>query len=194
MAESRAARLRATPFRVYVTPALTSFVRALLRRLATPALVLVTIAGAAYLLARAVESGYPALGLLPEWTLGVWVVLFLATELTPVGLPRGGFMTVSSAFDYAAIVLFGPFVTAILDLISGMAAHGLARPRPPVRVFFNLATCVISAFGASAVFEALGGTRGAIALDPRGLLAFAGLGVTYFILNTGLVSLVLAIE
>ena len=193
MAESRAARLRGVHFRVLATPA-PWLLRALVQRVATPAVVLSTIAGATYLVFQAAPAGFADLGFLPDWTIGAWVLLLAATELTPVRLPRGGFMTVSSAFDYAAIVLFGPFVTAILDLISGVAVHGLIRPRPLLKVFFNLATCVISAFGASAVYRALGGTPGSIAIDARGLGAFAGLGITYFALNTGLVSLVLAIE
>ena len=193
MAESRVARLRAVPFRVFASPAQASLLRAA-QRLATPAIVLLTVAFAAVLLVQNADSGMAALGLLPEWTIGAWIVLLALTELTPVKLPRGGFMTVSSAFDYAAIVLFGPFVTAILDTTSGGVAHALVRPRSPQRVIFNFATCVISAFGASAVFTALGGTPGAITVDPRGVVAFAGLGTSYFILNTGLVSLVLAAE
>lgn len=193
MAESRVARLRAVPFRVFASPAQASLLRAA-RRLGTPAIVLLTIAGATYCLFNAAQSGVAAFGFIPDWTIGAWVVLLAVTELTPVKLPRGGFMTVSSAFDYAAIVLFGPFVTAILDLVSGVVAHGLARPRPLERVFFNLATCVLAAFSANWVYRTLGGPPGAIAIDPRGLLAFAGLGTTYFAVNTGLVSLVLGVE
>jgi putative nucleotidyltransferase with HDIG domain len=192
MAESRVARLCAVPLRS-LAHAPTPF-RAALRKLATPALVTgVLILAAAFAMSAAPE-GMARLGTLPAGVIAAWILVLVATELTPVGLPRGGTMTVSSAFDYAAIVLFGPFVTAFLDLVSGVLAHGLLRPRAPHRVLFNLATCVIAAFAASAVYRTLGGPTDPFVLSARGLLAMCGLGATYFAVNTGLVSLVLGAD
>jgi putative nucleotidyltransferase with HDIG domain len=193
MAELKVARLRGIPFQA-LAHARSPVFRAFLDRFSTPAVVLGVIAFAATLLHSGAESGLVSLATLPGLLIAAWVALLVLTELTPVALPRGGFMTVSSAFDYAAIVLFGPFVTAGFDLVSGVLAHGLLRPRPPHRVLFNLATCAIAAFGGSAVYRGLGGTPGVLTLDPGQLAAFLGLGVTYFALNSGLVSLVLAAE
>jgi putative nucleotidyltransferase with HDIG domain len=152
------------------------------------------LALAGFLLVRGSHWSFPVSAVSLELTLAIWIAVLMATELTPVRLPRGGFLTVSSAFDHAAILIFGPFATAILDLLSGITVHGLLRPRPPVRVLFNLATCIVAAFGASAVHRALGGTPGRLELEVGELLAFAGLGITYFAINTGLVSLVLGAE
>jgi putative nucleotidyltransferase with HDIG domain len=124
----------------------------------------------------------------------LWVGLLVVTELTPSRMPRGGFMTVSSAFDYAAVILFGPLTAAWIDLVSGVVAHGLLRPRHPVRVAYNLATYVLAAFAGGAVYAGLGGSFGHFALDGRHLIALCGLGLTYFAVNTGLVSLALAAE
>jgi putative nucleotidyltransferase with HDIG domain len=124
----------------------------------------------------------------------LWVGLLVLTELTPVRMPRGGFMTVSSAFDYAAILLFGPLAAAWIDVLSGAIAHGLLRPRHVVRLAYNLATYTLAAFAGGAVYAGLGGTFGSFALDARHLVALGGLGLTYFVVNTGLVSLALAAE
>lgn len=124
----------------------------------------------------------------------LWIGLLVLTELTPVRMPRGGFMTVSSAFDYAAIILFGPLAAAWIDLVSGAIAHGVLRPRHPVRLAYNLATYALAAFASGAVYAGLGGSFGTFALDGQSLIALAGLGLTYFVVNTGLVSLALAAE
>ncbi len=124
----------------------------------------------------------------------LWVGLLVVTELTPVRMPRGGFMTVSSALDYAAIILFGPLAAAWIDVASGVVAHGVLRPRHPLRLAYNLATYVLAAFAAGAVYDGLGGSFGSFVLNAQNLVALAGLGITYFAVNTGLVSLALAAE
>jgi putative nucleotidyltransferase with HDIG domain len=192
MAESPAARLRAYPLRLAaVFPS--SFL-SLSRRLPLAAVTVAVLVLAGFLMAQGSDPAFPSPGAPLELTLAIWIAVLIGTELTPVRLPRGGFLTVSSAFDHAAILLFGPFATAVLDLVSGVTAHGLLRPRAPLRVLFNLATCIVAAFGASAVHRALGGTPGRLELELGSLLAFAGLGITYFAINTGLVSLVLGAE
>jgi hypothetical protein len=101
------------------------------------------------------------------------VLLLVVTEIRPVQLPRGGFMTVSSALDYAAIALFGPVAAAWIDVGSGVLVHGLLRPRPPARVLDNLATYILAAFAGAAAFRALGGVQ-MVSLAPRPV-TFAGL-------------------
>jgi hypothetical protein len=49
------------------------------QHLATPAIVLSTIAGASYLVFGAAHSGVATLGFLPDWTLGAWILLLAAT-------------------------------------------------------------------------------------------------------------------
>jgi putative nucleotidyltransferase with HDIG domain len=143
-------------------------------------------------LAYGTATAWAAAPVPPLTILLFWVLFLVITEAGPVALPRGGFMTVSSAFDYAAIVLFGPVAAAWIDVVSGALVHGLVRPRPPARVLYNLSTYVLATLAGGAVFRALGGSSGGLSLAPRELVAFAGLGLTYFAVNTGLVSLILA--
>lgn len=175
-----------------VAPLLPATLLEFLRRRAPLIAVYAGVVGlAAVVLARASLAAPP----MPAPSLLIaWILLLVITEMTPVALPGGGFMTVSSAFDYAAIALFGPVAAAWIDVASGGLAQGLVRPRPPARILYNLATYVLAAFAAAAAYRALGGTPGQVSLAPRDLVAFAGLGLTYFLVNTALVSLVLAAQ
>src|SRR5688572_21867342 len=109
MAESPAARLRAYPLRLAaVFPS--SFL-SLSRRLPLAAVTVAVLVLAGFLMAQGSDPAFPSPGAPLELTLAIWIAVLIGTELTPVRLPRGGFLTVSSAFDHAAILLFGPFAT-----------------------------------------------------------------------------------
>ena len=53
----------------------------------------------------------------PAVVLGAVLALMLVLELTPIQLPGGGYATTSAVVDLPAIVLIGPFWTAVLDVI-----------------------------------------------------------------------------
>ncbi len=174
--------------------AATTGLRARVRRALPLLLLAVSVIGVAALLLGGLTRTAVDIGPQDRVLFGLWIGLLVLTELSPVRMPRGGFMTVSSAFDYAAIILFGPLAAAWIDVISGAVAHGLIRPRHIVRLAYNLATYTLAAFAGGAVYAGLGGSFGSFALDARHLIALGGLGVTYFAVNTGLVSLALAAE
>lgn len=144
-----------------------------------------------------------ALGLLAQGTLGiasipwpgliVWVTLMTLTEIAPIRLPGGGVITVSSVLDYAGLLVFGPYLTAWVDIFSAIAGRALIKsPRPLHKSIFNVALYVVTSIVAGRTYMWLGGTVGALDL-PKDLPAVAAMGAAYFVVNTIGVSLVIAL-
>jgi len=129
----------------------------------------------------------------PHWvTVAVVGALMLASEWNPIALPGGGYATASAAFDLPSLVILGPFVTAVLDVVCTLLVQGVARRKPPIKVAFNLACFAITDFAAGAAFTAAGGHIGSLSL-ARDVPALLACGGTYFLANSTLVSLVIGL-
>ncbi len=128
----------------------------------------------------------------------VWPVLLgglgllVLAELTPVPLPGGGQMTAGIMVDLPLLLTVGPFWTAALDVAAALMIQGGLQRRPFVRVVHNAAIFVVGAFAAARVYELLGGHIGQVEC-PRGALALTGSGLTFFLVNSGCVSLALGL-
>ncbi len=96
-------------------------------------------------------------------------------------------------FVLCALAHFGPWA-AVLAAIAGLSGAPARSGRKPsaIRLFFNLSTVVLTAVTAYWTFHALGGKVGdsLLALFP----ALLGATTTYFVVNTGLVTAVIALE
>jgi putative nucleotidyltransferase with HDIG domain len=96
----------------------------------------------------------------------------------------------SSGIHVAAILMLGPWAAALVAAFGVLGVDPL-RGSPWRRVAFNASAFAIATLGAGFVFEAFGGTPGALDF-PRDLLGVAGLAVVYGALNTVLVSCAVA--
>jgi putative nucleotidyltransferase with HDIG domain len=125
--------------------------------------------------------------------LAFWALLMLVAEASPIRLPGGGFMTVSSAIDYAGIIVFGPVVTAWIDIVSTLFAEMFITRRPFRKALFNLALFPVTTILAGSVYIALGGKPGSLTL-PQDVVPIFGCGLVYFVFNTASISTVIALS
>jgi putative nucleotidyltransferase with HDIG domain len=128
----------------------------------------------------------------PVWVLALILSLMLFSEMSPVPLPSGGYVTATAVIDLPCLVFIGPFYTAVLDLVSTLVMQGLVQRKPPKRVIFNMAMFPITSFAAGYAFLAAGGQVGEFSID-RDLTALIVSGLVYFAVNSALVATVVGI-
>ncbi|NNE42591.1 MAG: HD-GYP domain-containing protein [Gemmatimonadetes bacterium] len=121
----------------------------------------------------------------------LWSVMIAVAAVSPIPLPRGGAtVTVTSALDFAAILVFGPAVACWFGVVSDLLTNVAVKRNPPYKVAFNLGQIVLSIGGAGLVYTGLGGKVGAaFVLDQSQVLPLVMAPIVYFLLNTGLISL-----
>jgi putative nucleotidyltransferase with HDIG domain len=149
---------------------------------------LAVLAVAAALVARA--WGTPPSAAWP--VAGAGLALLVLAELAPVRLPGGGRMTAGTMVDLPLLLFLGPLWTAAIDVAAALVVQGLVQRRPWLRVVHNSAIYVLGAFASAAVYERLGGRIGVVEF-PGGALALAGCGLTFFLVNSGCVSLAIGL-
>ncbi len=122
-----------------------------------------------------------------------WLGFSIASDLSPIHLPRTGtYITVSSALDYAAIVVFGPVVAAMISTVSTLATSLTTRRRAaPYKILFNVCLFIVAISGAGYVFLLVGGH--ATPNVSELVLPMAACGITYFGINTFGVSIIVAL-
>ena len=102
--------------------------------------------------------GTPTIETIPWAAIALWVCLMTLTEVAPIKLPSGGVITASSVLDYAALIIFGPYLTAWLDIFSMITGRAVLRTQRPLhKVVFNMALYVVTAIVAGEVYLAAGG-------------------------------------
>jgi len=127
------------------------------------------------------------------WELLFWTVLIILTKLLSIPLPKGGAtMTVTSALYFSLIPLYGPIVTAWLAIPGDMALNGIIRKKPLYRIEFNALQLVISIGLAGLVYQHLGGQLMPTSYGQT-ILPFIGLTITFFLVNTFLVSIAICL-
>ncbi|HEX5031553.1 MAG TPA: HD domain-containing phosphohydrolase [Candidatus Eisenbacteria bacterium] len=126
-----------------------------------------------------------------DWpAIAVWAVLLFAAEALPVPLPRGGTMTIASILDIAALLLFGPWIAAALDLVTTIPAQMLILRNRTGTAALSAGLYASTTIVAGAAYLAAGGHLGAPRF-PHDVLPVLLAGSLYYALNTGWVSLVL---
>lgn len=126
------------------------------------------------------------------WFLAGGFLLLLASELAPVTMPGGGYVTASTVFSLPLLLVAGPFWTALLDAGATVIAHGLVMRKPVVRLGHNIAIFTLGYFATAWTFATLGGRFGSLRFPQDGLALLAA-GAVYFIVNSGCVSIVLGL-
>lgn len=130
-----------------------------------------------------------------------WLILAALTLLTgsfTVKIPKlAARLSVSDAFVFAAVLLFGSSVATVIVAFDCMVATlWLHRDsRSLLRWSFNLAAVALAIWTASNIFYAVvGSSPGAELVLPKLLWPLLLLAATYFLLNTWLVAIALAFE
>jgi HD-GYP domain-containing protein (c-di-GMP phosphodiesterase class II) len=122
-----------------------------------------------------------------------WIAFAVIADMSPILLPGSkAYITVSSALDYAAIVVFGPVVAAMISTISTVVTTVTASRKAPHKLLFNACLFIVTIIAAGRVFELLGGH--ATRVPSELVIPMAGCGVTYFLIDTFGVSLVVALS
>lgn len=151
----------------------------------------VSIAGAVVLFAFDWGDGLRSISRAPGtfWLLGLLVVV---GELFAIRLPRldeTEEITTSTTFAFALMLGWGTGVAA-LAMVAAVLAADLAR-KPWWKVAFNTSAYVLSISAAGAVYERLGGST-MLSLADAWPIVFAG--VTFFVVNTAIVEVAVAIS
>lgn len=126
----------------------------------------------------------------------LWSVMIAVAAMSPIPLPRGGAtVTVTSALDFAAILIFGPGVACWFGVLSDLLTNVAVKRNPLYKVSFNLGQIVLSIGTAGLVYEALGGRVGAaFELNRAHALPLAVAPLVYFLMNTGLISVAIGLK
>ncbi len=136
----------------------------------------------------------PSLAGTSPFLLLLWFALIVVTDAAPVNLPGGGFITVSSTLDYAGILILGPLPTALAEFAATLILQLGVQRRPLHKAVFNACVFAGTVMAAGWVYRILGGVPGQPLGFPHILVPILGMGMSYYALNTMIVSLVIALS
>lgn len=126
----------------------------------------------------------------------LWSVMISAAAMSPIPLPRGGAtVTVTSALDFAAVLVFGPAVACWFGVFSDLLTNVAVKRNPLYKVAFNLGQIILSIGVAGLVYQKLGGGTGAqFTLDTAHIVPLVVAPLLYFLINTGLISVAIGLK
>jgi len=138
---------------------------------------------------RALPSADP-----PAWHILLWWFAFaLIAEMSPIRLPGSqAYITVSSALDYAAIVIFGPAVAAMIAAGTTLVSQLFFARQRPHKMLFNIALFIVTIMVSGSVFRWAGGVASPSVAEL--VLPLAACGATYFLIDTFGVSTIVALS
>ena len=122
------------------------------------------------------------------------LIVFIA-DLYPIRLPTedGAEVTVSCAFKTTAVIVFGAPVAVPATLLGTLLAESTLK-RPWYAALFNAAEMTLTAAAMSAVYGLCQDPSATtVFATPRNGLAVVALVLTYAVVNTGLVTLVMSL-
>lgn len=154
-----------------------------------------------YIIALAAAALLGILGWLPtlmaQPTLWPVVLLFggliCLSDLFPIVMPFPGDaeMTVSGALQVAVAVLFGPAAAVWAAFLGTLVAEAILR-RAPHKAVFNVSQMVITFGAMGSLYRVLYDGNANPLNSVRNAVALAFLAVFYYVVNTGMVALVIA--
>jgi HD-GYP domain-containing protein (c-di-GMP phosphodiesterase class II) len=133
-----------------------------------------------------------------DWLTVLHIVLFASAiflaDLYPLRVPTRGNaeVTISCAFKTAVAIIYGPQV-AVLTTLLGTAAAEAAMERKWYKAVFNISAMVLTSAGLSAVYYALSSAPRDPFLSAQNGIAVLALVITYFVINVGLVSVLMSL-
>jgi putative nucleotidyltransferase with HDIG domain len=124
------------------------------------------------------------------------IILSALAEAAPIPLLgtslQGSTLSVASAMSFAGLLLLGPSGAILVNCGSAIVNGLYPKRRPFYKFAFNAATFLLSAAAAGALYQLMGGGI-PMALSFHNLVVAALAAVTYFVVNTGLVSKVISL-
>ena len=145
---------------------------------------------------------YSAL-LLPDlrWLFLLGLTFVASSFAVKIPLIKGGeksAFSMGEVFVFTAILLFGPEVAVIVAVVEGCGANSRGRVQRRYRQFFNLSQLGIASFLVGQLFYHLQGKAAPLdpsqVQDPARLLVEVGIcTLVYFVLNSGIVALAVAL-
>ncbi|MGE5176424.1 MAG: hypothetical protein ACM3JJ_08615 [Hyphomicrobiales bacterium] len=136
----------------------------------------------------------PTLGLLP---LLFWFLANLLGEVLWLPAPKGrGYLSMANAANIATLILLPASTAVVLCAAAGLMADFVFRRRAWYQGLFNFGMCATTVYVASLLFHALGGRADNVhdLISPFNALPIFATGVTYFLINTGLVAGVVGLK
>jgi MASE9 protein len=130
-------------------------------------------------------------------TLLFWVLANMLGELLWLPAPRQrGYLSMATAANFATLLVLPVSLAVTVTALAGALVDLLFRRRRWYQVLFNAAVCTISVFCAARVFTTVAQGRDELEmlLSPLNASALALAATTYFLLNTWLVSGVVALD
>lgn len=120
-------------------------------------------------------------------------VLAVFTDILKVNLPRGGYVTVTSAVTFATMQLFGAAVAGYVIIFATVISALFVKEKSPwYKLFFNCSQFVFCLSMMEVIFLAAGGAIGRVQLFNIVPLVIAS--AVYFFLNCLAVTIILALE
>src|SRR5258705_1546644 len=136
----------------------------------------------------------------PGWSMRrmwFWMIACTLSERLWVRLPLGRVtLSMSSCFNLAALLVL-PRAEAMLAVAVSTALAEIAFMRKPtIRILFNSAQTALAVAAGSFAFAQLGGAaeRLGVMVAHLNLLPFAAAGIAYSVINTGAVSVAVALS
>ncbi len=136
-------------------------------------------------------------GLVDPLTLLFWVLANMLGELLWLPAPKQrGYLSMATAANFATLLILPVWQAVLVTALAGALVDVIFRRRRWYQVLFNAAVCCIAVFSASRVFASVGQGRDGLEnlLSPLNVGALLLSAVTYFLLNTLLVSGVVALD
>jgi hypothetical protein len=154
------------------------------------ALVTTTVALAVLVLALSGPIGLTR----PLW---FWIIVCTVSELLWVRLPLGhATLSMSSCFNLAALLVLPRGEAMLAVALSIAIAESAFMRKPLVRVIFNSAQTALAVAAGALAFTGLGGSgeRLGLMIADLDLLPFAAAALAYTVVNTGAVSVAVAMS
>ena len=126
-----------------------------------------------------------------------WLLANLLGEVLWLPAPKGrGYLSMANAANFATLILLPASPAIAVTAGAGLVADLLFRRRKWYQALFNSAACALTVGAASMVFAKSGGTSSSIEaiLSPLNAIPLFLAGLTYFLLNTWLISGVVALH
>ncbi len=136
----------------------------------------------------------PTIGWLSLW---FWLLANLLGEVLWLPAPKGrGYLSMANAANFATLILLSASSAIAVTAAAGLIADFLFRRRQWYQALFNSAACALTVAAASVVFSKSGGMSSSVdaLLSPLNAVPLLLSGLTYFLLNTWLVSGVVALH
>jgi putative nucleotidyltransferase with HDIG domain len=126
------------------------------------------------------------------WVFFFLILLFADTKMAEAQMRGGGRVLSSRTLDLSMVVLFGPLVACVAEVLSAVFRGIILKSSPPKKVFFNASMLVLAAASAGLVYEA---TPFNERFDsPLFLIPLLAALLTYSMVNTFMVTTIMSLD